>query len=214
MKKISQLREKALKELNYFNTKTNIEFEGEEAPNFLDEIIRSKSIKEINETRMFITQTYIEALLDIVESLLDSFILVDIREYNEKFMELGDKFDKIFLEGEDNINETDIDKAKKLFEDVLKFYKKLQRNEKNFLRENRKEFYGKILPLWVSIISAIWVGIITLLSTQGVITLNKSSIIWLIGGWFLLVLITIIVLRYVLYKEKNKIKNIKKEFIK
>ena len=119
MIKITDLRDKALKEYHYFDKRTNIKFDDEDMIDFLNDILEANSIEDIYEIRFFMAQTYCELISQIIEETLDSFVLVDIKEYNDELMEIGEKFDKLFLNREKVLNEKDVNHAKELFDEIF-----------------------------------------------------------------------------------------------
>jgi hypothetical protein len=199
---IKETKLKAMDEYHYFDTKSNLQFDGEMSQASYD-ITNATSIEEINGIRMYMAQSYFEAISQIIEENLDSFILsTEVKEYNDELMKLGSKSDKIFLHIKAP-TEKDIENAKELFDEIFLLYQKIQKNEKNIIRQERKQFYGKIAPTWVGIFSAGWIALIGLLLAFNVIFFSTLNIIWIIGGWIVLCFLVVVILRLILYKKNN-----------
>jgi len=204
MSKVDKFRKKATEELNFFDTRTNLKFEGEESPNLLGEIIAAKTEKELNRLRFDIIQLYSDGVLSISEELLDSFALADTRHYNDRLAELKDNFDKIFVE-EEKIDEEAISKARNLFDSCFKLYKTLQKNERCFLMLERKEFYGKIFPAWAAIISTVYVGIIVTLINKEIIIFSGKNLGIIIAGWALIIISLGFLLNWIVHRRRNNL---------
>lgn len=188
-------RDKAIKEYHSLDKRTNLTFGKEKDEiDILEDLTQENSLVEIDKIRFFMFHLYAETIRDITEDILDSFLLINIKEENDQFMKIGEKFDKIFLIQNPNPTEENIKKAKELFEEIFLFYKKIQKNEKIFSREERKEFYGKIAPKWIGIFSAAWIALIGLFFWGG-LRFSLVNGIWIVGGWFIISFLVLLVLK-------------------
>ncbi len=201
-KNLLEKREIAIKEYRELDKSTNLKLEenGVEI-DFLEDITETESIKELNEVRFDMFQIYSYSIHEIVEEILDSFSLADTKKENEEFMNLGIKLENL---EKGNPSENDIMELKKIFKDIFNFYKKIQKNEKNLLRQEKKEFYGKILPTWTAISSGAWVAIAGIFVFGMELKLNFVNATVMILGWIIILLLTYMILKIKLYKTPKK----------
>lgn len=203
-KDLLQKRDEATKEFFKLDKLTGLTIEQEESDiDFLRDILQAKSIEEINKIRLSMFQSYSFALIQMSEGILDSFMLVDTKKECDGFMELGGEYDELYLSNNKK-DELMIKESKILFNKILNFYKKIQKNEKNLLREGRVKFYGKILPTWLSIFSVAWVGIATLFVLGMNLPFTKINALWIIGVWIVgMGGITMFLKRTLYHKKSN-----------
>lgn len=207
-KNLLEKREIAIKEYRELDKNTNLKLEENNVEiDFLEEITETESIKELNEVRFNMFQIYSYSVHEIVEEILDSFSLVDTKKENEEFMNLGIKLENLEKE---NPSENDILELKKIFKDIFNFYKKIQKNEKNLIRQEQKEFYGEILPKWTVISSGAWVAITGIFIFGMGLKFNFVNATVMILGWIIILLLTYMILKIKLYKTPKKTKPPKK----
>lgn len=204
-KNLLEKREIAIKEYRELDKSTNLKLEENDVEiDFLEDITETESIKELNEVRFDMFQIYSYSIHEIVEEVLDSFSLADTKKENEEFMNLGIKLEDLEKE---NPSENDIMELKKIFKDIFNFYKKIQKNEKNLLRQEKKEFYGKILPTWTAISSGSWITIAGIFVFGMGLKFNFVNATVMILGWIIILLLTYMILKIKLYKKPKKGKN-------
>ncbi len=204
MVELQILKMQAIQEYGYLDKKTNIKFEDGDTSDVVQEVSRANNIKEVNRIRFAMVQNYCEALTDIIGVELDSFLLVDIKDYNDKLMQVGEEFDSIFLINRQP-EEQDIKKARQLFDKFVGLYKQVQKNKNNWAKQDNKEFYGSILPKWLAIFSAAWLVIAGFIISK--VEFSFWHFVWAIGGWIVVMLIVFVCLKHKLYKKATILSN-------
>ncbi len=175
----------AIKEFSSLDKETGFVFDDEEQ-NFLKRISECKQGYELSKVRSEMHLVYCSAILNFAELLIDSFSnrLVDTKEYNNTLMGLGQKFNKI--NNIEQIDKNKVEKCKEIFNETWEFYIKLQKNERNIIKQSKKEMWEKLYPTWLTILSVLYINFLGWLFGSGKIILSIKNLIFSFIGWILI----------------------------
>ncbi len=172
----------AIQELHYLDKKTNLEFEGID---FNKEICECKKELELLNLREKMYLAYTGSVLEMAESLIDSFSnrLIATVEYTNELMKLGEQFDELI---DEKITEKVITDSRCLFNNSWSFYIKLQKSEKNLINQSKKELWEKLYPIWLTIISGLYINFLGWMFSSGKIQFTMINSLLTFVGWFFL----------------------------
>ena len=190
---LDKLKSNAIKEFAYFNERLNIDLSKEF--NFLNEIAETTTIKEIEKIREDMAYNSCLALLSSCQEIINYYSgwLIDTTNYNDNLSELVEKLDAIPKETNKLI------KLESIFKEIKNLFTKLKKNQNNLVKQGKLKFWKSIFPTWASIMTVSYLGF----SGYLIATDKLEWSIFFVGGWFLILILTGMIIKAIIHPRKK-----------